>query len=211
MSTGLKANLDGSAAIQVGGSDAIQLTTGLAATFVNNVSVTGNLTLTGNPSGIVKAATAVASTSGTSIDFTGIPSTVKRITVMIQSVSTATATNPPLIFQLGTSGGITTSGYLGAGASIVGAGSVNTVINFSNSFQFIQSASAGNSSHGQIIFSNLSGNIWTCNGSLGQSDNNRISWVAGSITLGGVLDRVRMSTASGTDAFDAGTINILYE
>lgn len=48
MSTGLKANLDGSAAIQVGGSDAIQLTTGLAATFVNNVSVAGTASVTGN-------------------------------------------------------------------------------------------------------------------------------------------------------------------
>jgi hypothetical protein len=159
----------------------------------------------------ITAMTAQNSTSGTSIDFTGIPAGVKRITVMFQGISTATASNPVLAFQLGTSSGITASGYLGAAASIVGAGAVNSVVNFSANFQFIQSSSAANISHGQIIFSNLSGNIWTVTGSLAQSDTNRVAWLTGSITLGAVLDRVRMTTGGGTDAFDAGSINVLYE
>jgi hypothetical protein len=33
----------------------------------------------------------------------------------------------------------------------------------------------------------------------------------GSVTLSGTLDRVRITTVSGTDTFDAGSINILYE
>jgi hypothetical protein len=47
MTAGIKANADGSAAIQVGGSDAITITSGLAVTFPSNVSVTGNVSLTG--------------------------------------------------------------------------------------------------------------------------------------------------------------------
>jgi hypothetical protein len=36
--------------------------------------------------------------------------------------------------------------------------------------------------------------------------------VAGNaLALGGVLDRVRLTTVNGTDTFDAGTVNILYE
>ena len=43
MTAGIKANADGSAAIQVGGSDAITITSGLATTFAAATSVTGNL------------------------------------------------------------------------------------------------------------------------------------------------------------------------
>jgi hypothetical protein len=35
--------------------------------------------------------------------------------------------------------------------------------------------------------------------------------MAGSITLGGTLDRIRLTTVLGVDFFDAGTVNILYE
>ena len=34
---------------------------------------------------------------------------------------------------------------------------------------------------------------------------------AGRVTLSGALDRVRVTTVNGTDTFDAGSINILYE
>ena len=48
MSTGLKANPDGSAAIQVGGTDVITLTSGGAATFVTSpTTLAGNLTFSG--------------------------------------------------------------------------------------------------------------------------------------------------------------------
>jgi hypothetical protein len=33
----------------------------------------------------------------------------------------------------------------------------------------------------------------------------------GVIALGGTLDRIRITTANGTDTFDAGTINIMWE
>jgi len=34
---------------------------------------------------------------------------------------------------------------------------------------------------------------------------------AGTKTISGVLDRIRLTTVNGTDTFDAGSVNILYE
>ena len=204
MSMGLKANADGSGAIQVGGSDAIGISAALA------VTIPGNLTLTGNPSGIIKASTAVASTSGTSIDFTGIPSTVKRITVMFQGVST-NGTNAYQI-QIG-SGTISTSGYLSSGANVGNAGTP-AVANFTTGFGLMSSTSAAGVHHGTVWITNLSGNNWVQSGILGRSDLAAILWSSGSISLGGVLDRIKIigsATGSPSDTFDAGSINILYE
>jgi hypothetical protein len=210
MSTGLKANLDGSAAIQVGGSDAIQLTTGLAATFVNNVSVAGNLTLTGNPSGIIKASTAVASTSGTSIDFTGIPSTVKRITVMFNGVSTSGTSIKQI--QLGTASSFENTSYVG-GSAYGGSGAGSTGSVATTGFQ-IASNVAAETLHGSFIFSLLdaSTNLWAMQGSVVNNTGTFYFYnCAGTKALASVLTRIRITTVNGTDTFDAGSINILYE
>ena len=67
--------------------------------------------------GLINSMTAVNSTSGTSIDFTGIPSGVKRITIMLKDVSTS-GTSYKLI-QLG-SGSITTTGYFNFTSYVAG-------------------------------------------------------------------------------------------
>jgi hypothetical protein len=166
------------------------------------VTINGTTGITGAP---LNSGTAVASTSGTSIDFTGIPSWVKRITVMFSGVSTnGTST---VIIQLGTgSTTYTASGYLGAASTTGG-----TVTNFSSGFMINNSISAATVVHGQVVLTNLSGNLWTEFGLLGLSDsaNNRIS--GGSVTLGAALTAVRITTTGGTNTFDAGTINIIYE
>ena len=190
--------------------DSTGLSSPLTGATLSGPTISGAVVST-MASSVITSGTAVASTSGTSIDFTGLPSWIKRITVLFQSVSTGTASNPPLAFLLGTSGGFASSGYLTSTGSISGAGAVNTVSNITTNFQFIQPSSAANSAHGKIVFENISGNIWVGTGSLAQSDVGRLSWVTGSITLSGVLDRVRMTTVGGTDTFDAGSINIQYE
>ena len=58
---------------------------------------------------IITNGTAVASTSGTSIDFTSLPNWIKRITVMFNQVSTSGTAYK--FIRLGTSGGIVSSGY----------------------------------------------------------------------------------------------------
>ena len=154
----------------------------------------------------IVSGTAVASTSGTSIDFTGIPSWVKRVTVMFSGVSTNGTSN--LIFLLGDSGGVETTGYVGSNTGIV-TGST-AVTQLSASFLLTASVTAATNQNGSITIININSNIWSVFGVVGRSDGVN-NFVAGAKTLSDTLDRVRITTANGTDTFDAGTINILYE
>ena len=158
--------------------------------------------------GLIGSGTAQNSTSGTAIDFTGIPAGVKRITVMFNGVST----NGTSVYQLQLgAGSITTTGYFGV-ASYGPTG---------NQFQSLTSgiplltggllASAANTYSGVVVISLLSSNSWVASGTGATSNVNGTAAIAGSITLSGTLDRVRITTVNGTDTFDAGSINILYE
>ena len=196
---GLKANADGSGAIQVGGSDAITITSGLNTTFAGTASVA-----TGALYPLVRG-TAQTTTSGTFIDFTGIPSWVDRITVMFSGVSTSGTSLKQI--QLG-AGSIVATGYL-SGTSIL-AGTVASQ-NVTTGIGLYSIAAADNLS-GSIIISNITGNTWVASGTLAITGATNIAIVSsGSIALGGTLDRLRITTVNGTDTFDAGTINILYE
>ena len=149
--------------------------------------------------------TAVASTSGTSIDFTSIPSWVKRITVMYAGVSTnGTST---LILQLGTSSGVVTSGYVGAMSYDVGRAIYTTGIGIQNN------GSASGISNGKTEVCLLGSNTWSASGVVGctGAGTGEVYSSGAYIALGGTLDRVRITTVGGTDTFDAGSINILYE
>ena len=153
------------------------------------------------------AGTAVASTSGTSIDFTSIPSWVKRITVMFSGVST-NGTSATII-QLGDSGGVETSGYLGS-MSYQGAQALYTTgIGVNNT------GSASALRHGSTIITlvDSSTNTWSAMGVVGTTGiGTGETYSSGSTkSLSATLDRVRITTVNGTDTFDAGSINILYE
>jgi hypothetical protein len=155
--------------------------------------------------GQLQSATAQASTSGTSIDFTSIPSWVKRITVMFNNVSTS-GTSFKLI-QLG-SGSVTTTGYISTASAIYN--NPSTMITTSTFGMIIYSLSATDAINGQMIFTNVSGNIWVSS-HIGMSSSASTICGGGNITLSNVLDRVRITTVNGTDTFDAGSINIMYE
>jgi hypothetical protein len=171
------------------------------------LELNGTTGVQGNSGALVRG-TAVASTSGTSIDFTGIPSWVKRITVMFNGVSKSGTAN--FLVQLGTSGGITTTGYV-TRAGFVGA-SPNTGQSTSTS-GFITAGDSGGTIFvsGAFVFTNVSGNIWVGALSAATDPNNYGVCGGGNVTLSGTLDRVRITTSNGTDTFDAGSINILYE
>ena len=148
--------------------------------------------------------TAVASTSGTSIDFTGIPSWVKRITVMFSGVS-GSATSPFLI-QLGTSGGVVVTGY------VSGAGSRTGETSSTAGFILNAVGVAASVFTGVIPICTISSNSWVTSGVLNRTSDGFSNGFGGAISsLGGTLDRVRITTVNGTDTFDAGSINILYE
>lgn len=160
----------------------------------------------------IVSGTAQASTSGTSIDFTGIPAWVKQVTVMFQGVSTNGTGY--LQIQLGTSAGIdnTASSYFGAENTPVGA------TNVQNSTGFIIKSSmvAANVCHGVVTLHlvNAATNAWAQAGSIALSNTTQVGSSAGSKALSGTLDRLRIigsTTGSPVDTFDAGTINILYE
>jgi hypothetical protein len=158
----------------------------------------------------ITSGTAVASTSGTSIDFTSIPNWVKRITVMFNSVSTSGTAN--YLIQIG-SGSVTSTGYV-SGSTVISLGAANSTSGVSSTAGFvIASVNAANAYSGIFTLTNLSGNIWVASSVLSTtSGGNQTTQSAGiSSTLSGVLDRVRITTSNGTDTFDAGSINILYE
>jgi hypothetical protein len=162
-----------------------------------------------NPSSsLITSGTAVASTSGTSIDFTSIPSWVKRVTVMFDAVSTNGTSL--LLVRLGTSSGVETTGYLsGAAQSASGVGYSFSTVGFVISVG--ANTTAASSYNGALILTNLNSNIWVGNGSLYEPNWTVGNFMSGSKTLAGTLDRVRITTTNGTDTFDAGSINILYE
>lgn len=168
-----------------------------------------NLAALGTSSGasVLVQGTAVNSTSGTSIDFTGIPSWVKRVTVMFTGVSTNGSSIVQL--QLG-SGSVTTTGYNAVSSYGTSAGQY---ISGSTGF-FMEPtgvAGAGSVRYGSIVFTLLSANIWVSQGCLLNTASGATVATSGQISLAGTLDRVRITTVNGTDTFDAGQINILYE
>ena len=150
--------------------------------------------------------TAVASTSGTSIDFTGLPAWVKRVTVMLNGVSTSGSNI--LLCQLGTSSGVVISGYVGSGGV---TGISNTAGTRTDGIPLEGTGSASFAISGSLILTLLSSNTWVGSGTYGTSGSNYCFFGGGSIALGGTLDRVRITSGGSTDTFDAGSINILYE
>jgi hypothetical protein len=148
-----------------------------------------------------------ASTSGTSIDFTGIPSWAKKIIIQFVGVSTNGTSN--LLIQLGDGGGIETAGYLGASSVI------NTAVatsNFTAGFGFAIGAAAA-VVHGSLTLTleDSAQFTWVATGTLAESNTAEMALTAGSKSLSAALDRVRITTAGGADTFDAGAINVLYE
>jgi len=158
-------------------------------------------------SSVLTLGTTQASTSGTSIDFTGIPSWVKRVTVMIEGVSTSGSSI--VVIQVG-NGSILTTTYTGLAAACSNGGGF-AVTSSPGSYWPTEAASgvsASSSRYGTHVITR-SGNTWFING---QQQIPAI-WQScvGAAAPGTSIDRIRITTANGTDTFDAGSINILYE
>jgi hypothetical protein len=148
--------------------------------------------------------TAQATTSGTSIDFTGIPSWVKRITVMWNGVS-GSGTSVFLI-QLGDAGGIENTGYSSYATS---AASTVSTSDYTAGFA-IGGGIAARSYRGLLQICLLGSNAWVASGTNNDATANN-TFLSGSKTLSDTLDRIRLTTVNGTDTFDAGSVNIMYE
>jgi len=150
-------------------------------------------------------ATAQSPTSGANIDFTTIPSWVKRVTVMLKGLSTGGSSS--LLVQLG-SGSVTTSGY----SSLFSYGSTGTAVIITGFIITPMNAAYGVDSVITIV--NITGNAWVYASTANVIVNSNIMVLAtGDVTLSGTLDRLRVTTINGAspDLFDAGTVNIMYE
>ena len=183
-------------------------TSGAITVSAPAVSGTNTLTLQAATatSAVNTLGTAVTTTSGTSIDFTSLPSWIKRITVMMSGVSTNGSS--VVMIQLGTSGGVQATSYVG---SVWNSNTANAAL--STGFQTLQAAGATVTIESTAILTllNSATGLWSASINTGRSDAATMAVTAGSKTLSGTLDRVRITTVNGTDTFDAGTINILYE
>jgi hypothetical protein len=172
-----------------------------------SVVINGSAGVTTNSGAVydsIQRGTAVASTSGTAVTFTSIPSWVKRVTLMLSGVSLSGTDN--FLIQIGPSGGVETSSYSSSsiyGGSATGSGSS------SSGFLFIN-GSAANVISGTITLVNLTGNTWIYSG-IGANDGGTIIvYGTGIKTIASTLSVVSV-TRTGTNTFDAGTVNILFE
>jgi hypothetical protein len=186
-------------------------TTGIVTGNIASDAVTTSLILNANvtPAKLSQPMTLATAqnATGTAIDFTGIPSWVKRITVSVNSLSINGA--DAVIVRVG-SGSYETSGYTGAYGTIVG-GIVGTS-NLTNGFPISLNTASGSSFFGSLTIVNLSGGNWNAFGNFGWGNEDRVSVFGGSITVpGGNIDRVRITTAGGSFVFDGGQVNIMYE
>jgi hypothetical protein len=196
--TNLKNPSSGSNNIVLGTDGSTTITT-LSATTITGTSVRGGIT----------SGTSVASTSGTSIDFTSIPSWVKRVTVILNEVSTNGTSG--LRVQIGDSGGVETTGYAGVN-SVTADSNVTATSAFSAGFDCLGLVAAS-VVRGSFVISRFDSTTetWIATASLSDTNQVRTYNTTGTKTLSATLDRVRVTSGNGTDTFDAGSINILYE
>ena len=183
------------------------------------VTINGSAGVTTNSGAVydsLQRGTAVTCAGQTSIDFTGIPSWVRRITVMFSNVSTSGTS--PIQVQLGDSGGFEITGYLGGAQLFINTGSI-VYTNSNTAGLSIETAQANLTAstvrHGQIVLSLIGSNLWTMTSNMAHTGTTTAALGAGSKTLSDTLTQVRITTVNGTDTFDttpsAGTINIIYE
>ncbi len=196
--------LDGSAGIGTPGVASTGAVSGTTGTFTGNVTANGLATEL-RPLVLM---TSQASTSGTSIDFTGIPSWAKRVSIGFNQMGISA--NGYFGLQLGTSGGIETSGYVGANidhavGENLAAWSTSALLGLTvaNGWVFSGTITA--------MLMNPSANTWSISGVLGQTSgaSARGSYSGGVKTLSGTLTQIRVLAVAG--AFNAGIINVMYE
>ncbi len=153
------------------------------------------------------AGTAVVSTSGSTIDFTGISSWAKKVTCLFSGASLSGTDH--ILIQIGTSSGVETAGYVSTSAIVTNAAATATINSVAGFVAY--DGAAANTLSGAVILYNITGNQWVASGTWNYDNATTINGsMGGSKTLSTTLDRVRF-TVTGVNTFDAGTVNVIYE
>mgnify|MGYP007083431201 CR=1 FL=1 len=150
--------------------------------------------------------TMVTASGQSEIDFTGIPSTAKRITVCFNGLSLSGTDN--MLIQLGDAGGPENTGYVSVSADIDAS---ETTVS-STAGIILKVDAAADAIYGEVVFTLMDAAtfLWTCHGVVASSNGTSSITTAGSKALTAVLTQVRIDT-TGTNTFDAGTVNVVYE
>ena len=155
--------------------------------------------------------TPVATTSGTSIDFTGIPAGVKQIIISFAGVSTNGST--AYLIQIGDSGGIENADYFSRSAGFASGGTAqfdDRTEGYVNRVNFTQGSATTASGSITLTLENAGTFSWVATGILFNTSASACAFTSGNKSLSATLDRVRITTIANTDTFDAGEINIAY-
>jgi len=156
--------------------------------------------------------TPVATTSGTSVEITGIPSTARQIILSFNQVIFASGANNNAAIEVSTSSTYLTSGYVGRigtlGGSTVTPDALSSRITLSNG-NFMQ---AGDSLTGSLTMTLLdsSTNRWAGSATMAVNvANSRVFLTAFTFALASSLNKVRLFDGSG-NSFSSGSFNIAY-
>jgi hypothetical protein len=188
------------AAPAVAGTNTISLPAGTGTVAVQNVSTN-----------IVIPGAQISTNTGTATPITlssSVPSWVRRITINIRSFTTNGSSIP--LVRIGPSSGAVATGYLSSGIALSSSVvSATSTVGLPLTGQW----AAGISFQGSMILSLIDSatNTWVATGTFGRSDVGGGAITGGSIALSGALSIVTLATTNGTDLFNGGTANILYE
>ena len=157
--------------------------------------------------------TAVTAATGspTSIDFTDVPANCRRVTLILDAVSTNGTSR--MIVRLGTgtaeTPNIDSDGYAGsvAQASTTSIGSQD----MTTGFEVDEALSAAAHRNYTMFLHNVSDNRWIASLVGGRSDAAATIMMGARVNLDNPLTVVRLTTTGGTDTFDNGIVNIFYE
>lgn len=154
--------------------------------------------------GELSRGTAQNTTGGTAVDFTGIPSWARRITVLLNGVSLSGTSD--VLIRLMVGGTAVSTGYL----STCSALGTTTAVSQSTAGMIIRGAAAVSVISGAYTFNEISANTWV--GSFAGKQSNSAGLAgAGDVAVAGEVDGIRITTVNGTDTFDAGSVNIMWE
>lgn len=145
--------------------------------------------------------------SGTAVDFTGIPTWVKRITLSFRRGSVSTASQ--LTIRIGSAGAVDASGYEGCVCSLLNGGSIGNSV-LSDGFTLTNSIDANSDINGNVVLERMDATTWSMNSTLGRRGITYIHFTGGSKVLTGGISTVRITTVAGTASL-TGSVSLTYE